>query len=109
MEIINPIIFVGQTEELETKNNNIANQNMITNGMYRVPVDEWKPEPFTTNVESIYDQDSIFMNTKGYIIVPINYLYTGQVEPVGKGLDAFVMSTKKCYNSTLMRDRKSVV
>ena len=103
MEIINPIIFVEEPEELQVKEN-LTDPNTITNGMYRVPVDEWKPIPFTPNVENIYNQDSIFMNTKGYIIVPINYFYTGQVEPVGKGLDAFVMSTKKCYNSTLMRD-----
>lgn len=68
-----------------------------------IPVDKWAKRPFE-NKEPMYDQDTVFMNTKGYIIAPINYFYNRQIDQIGKGLDAFVMSTKKCYNSTLMRD-----
>lgn len=70
---------------------------------YFIPVDEWKPKPFELK-EPIYYQDTVFMNTKGYIIAPINYFYNKQLEPVGKGLDTFIISTKKCYNSALMRE-----
>ena len=39
-----------------------------------IPVDVWKPRPFV-NQEPIYEQDTILMNTKGYIIAPISYLF----------------------------------
>ena len=68
-----------------------------------VPVDIWQGMPFDETRSNLYDQDTIFRNTKGYIIVPINHFYKKQ-EPIGRGLDAFVMSTKKCYNSELMRN-----
>ena len=68
-----------------------------------IPVDAWIQKPFV-NQEPIYEQDTVLMNAKGYIIAPISYFFNKKIEPIGKSFDIFVMSTKKCYNSTLMRN-----
>ena len=53
-------------------------------------VDSWKPK----------QNDIIFSNVKGLIIAPVSA--TLQVD--AKDLDYFVMNSKKCYNSQVMRD-----
>lgn len=55
-------------------------------------VDMWQCPP----------EDIIFTNTKGIIIAPISKVL--QITSDSPGLDYFIMNTKKCYNSQVMRD-----
>ena len=65
--------------------------NLSMNDMYTY-VDRWVPA----------EKDIIFTSVVGAIIAPVcdYYKYTGD----SKSLNMFVTSTKKCYNSDLMRD-----
>lgn len=53
--------------------------------------DEWVPKP----------EDMIFRTIKGFIITNVSEYFGAETNP---NLDAFVMSTKRSYNSPAMRD-----
>lgn len=61
-----------------------------------VPVDRWVPEP----------QDCIITPGKGVIFLPIQQLFN-ITDPDKRCIDAFVISTKRCYNGDIMRDHIS--
>ena len=70
-----------------------------------VNVDTWHPMPINLQLNNVLDQDTVFVNNKGAIIAPIMWFFKGENSTLGQtDLDYFVTSTKKCYNSVLMRD-----
>lgn len=58
-----------------------------------IPVDEWDSETYP-----ITEQDRIFRNIRGEIILPISEFFC-QGDEEKKSLDYFAMSTKRTYNS----------
>ena len=67
-----------------------------------IHVDSWIPNP--TTCINFYDQDIIFTTVKGAILAPITKFYKGPESSVGEDdLDFFIVTTKKCYNSQVMR------
>ena len=62
-----------------------------------IPVDQWD-----TEANPISDQDRIFRNIKGEIILPIaEFFCDGREE--SKQLDYFIMNSKRSYNSDEIR------
>ena len=61
-----------------------------------VPVDRWVPDP----------EDCIITPGKGVIFLPVRYLFN-ITDPSKQHIDAFVISTKRCYNGDIMRDHIS--
>ena len=63
-----------------------------------IPVDEWD-----TEANPITDQDRIFRNIRGEIILPIaEFFYNG--DPEKSSLNYFAMNTKRSYNSDETRE-----
>ena len=63
-----------------------------------IPIDEWDTEQ-----SPISDEDRIFRNIKGEIILPISEFFcNGQEE--SKQLDYFIMNPKRSYNSDETRN-----
>lgn len=58
-----------------------------------IHVDEWIPE----------EEDMIFNQTKGAILLPVSDFYNVREQDKGM-LDAFVLSSSRCYNSDKMRE-----
>ncbi len=63
-----------------------------------IPVDEWGTEKYP-----IAEQDIIFKNIKGEIILPIAEFFGADTEEA-KQLDYFAMNTKRSYNSDKTRE-----
>lgn len=63
----------------------------INTGEVIPKVDEWEPTP----------EDMIYTTAKGYVFIPVSKVFKMQ-QPTP--LDCFAMSSKKCYNSDLMRN-----
>ena len=58
-----------------------------------IPVDEWDTEKYP-----ISEEDRIFKNIRGEIILPISeFFYNG--DPEKSSLNYFAMNTKRSYNS----------
>ena len=87
-ELVNPFEEVGKKEN---KNNKYDYKRFPSNAWKYV--DDWIPG----------EQDIIFSNVVGAIIVPICKFYQFKDEEKFKTLDYFATSTKKCYNSDSMR------
>ena len=70
----------------------------IINKNNHIPVDEWD-----TEANPISEQDRIFRNIRGEIILPIaEFFYNG--DPEKSSLDYFAMNTKRSYNSDETRE-----
>ena len=63
-----------------------------------IPVDEWDTEKYP-----ISDQDRIFRNIRGEIILPISEFFCDNTDDK-RSLDYFVMNPKRSYNSDEVRD-----
>lgn len=70
----------------------------MTNNNNFIPVDEWDTEAYP-----ITDQDRIFRNVRGEIILPISEAFGLEGEE-NKQLNYFAMNSKRAYNSDNIRD-----
>ena len=70
-----------------------------------INVDKWQPLPQNLSQQNMLNQDIILSSNKGAIIAPVMWFFKGQESGAGStDLDYFITSTKKCYNSQLMRE-----
>lgn len=74
------------------------NMAKITDESNHIPVDEWDTEKYP-----ISDQDRIFRNIRGEIILPISEFFCENDEDK-KSLDYFVMNIKRGYDSDGVRE-----
>lgn len=77
----------------------MINMCSIVDRSNHIPVDEWGTEAYP-----IAEEDKIFRNIKGEIILPIAEFFSNGDDEEKKQLDYFAMNSKRSYNSDIMRD-----